>query len=219
MPTTTSPQVREPIPSGPQDLGTCPTCGPADIQISSGDGWRNVTRSRDPGPDGRYEIHPHQEWCPVLTGETPEVACLDCGAPVFGWDESPGVIVTVPHAGPNGMDGHLLGAMDEVQDKPFGMFGTTRKPAPDFDRVTVQPCGHDHRGSRAHQMLLAIRTARAEQAHREAEAIFAEHAELLEFVDGSEFSKLADRYRTAVRAGSGEAFGLLTAMRTLVDTL
>jgi hypothetical protein len=219
MPTTASPQVRQPIPNGPQALGTCPTCGPADIQISSGEGWQNVTRTQDPGPDGRYEIHPHHDWCPVLTGETPEVACLDCGAPVMEYDHSPGVIVTVPHAGPNGMDGHLLGAMDEIQDKPFGTFGTTRKPAPDFDRVTVRPCGHDHRGPQAHQMLLAIRTARAAQANREAEALFAEHAAVTDGAEAAGHGEVVQRWRQAVRSGSREASGLLAAIKVLVGSV
>ncbi len=212
MPTTTSPQVRQPISNGPQNIGTCPLCGPADIHISSGDGWRNVTRSQDPGPDGRHEVHPHLDWCPVLTGETPEVACLDCGAPVMEWTESPGIVVTVPGAGPNLTDGHWLGAADEEPDR-LAIWGSERKPAPDFDRVTVRPCGHDHRGSRAHEMLLAIRTVKAEQANREAEEMFARHAAVTDAAEAAGHIELVLRWQNAVRTGSREAVGLLAALR------
>lgn len=213
MPTTTSPQVRQPIPNGPQTIGTCPTCGPADIQISSGEGWYNVTRSQDPGPDGRYEVHPHLDWCPVLTGETPEVACLDCGAPVTEWSESPGVILTMPNAGPHGRDDHWLGNVEDPGYVRNSSWASKREPAPDFDRVTVKPCRHEHEGRRAHEMLLAIRTVKAEQAKREAEALFAEHAAVTDAAEAAGHTELVLRWQGAVRSGSREAAGLLAAIR------
>ncbi len=220
MPTTTSPQVRQPIPNGSHHIGTCPVCGSADVTISVDRPLADViTCSQDPGPDGRHVIHPHQEWCPVLTGETPEVACLDCGAPVNEWDESRGVILTMPGAGPMGRDDHWLGNVDDPGYARNSAWASKCEPAPDFDRVTVKPCGHQHEGRRAHEMLLAIRTARAARANREADAEIAKHAELLAFVDGSEFSKVSDRYRTAVRSGSPEAPGILAVMRLMADAL
>lgn len=213
MPATASPQVRAPLPNGTAgDFGSCPICYSAEIRLGS-DG--NRTRSVDPGPNGRYAIHPHHEWCPVLTGETPEVACLTCGAPVNEWSESPGVILTMPNAGPAGRDDHWLGNVEDPGYARNSAWASKREPAPDFDRVTVKPCGHEHEGRRAHEMLLAVRTARAARMNREAEATYAAYIAVTDAAEAAGHVELVLRWQDAVRTGSPEAVGLLAAIRVV----
>lgn len=213
MPATTSTQVKAPLPAGhtTMTVGTCPTCHCTEWAVGSD----THTRSDEPGADGRYVMHPHHDWCPVWTGETPELACTACGAPVLEWDFSAGVQVTVPHAGPSGRDDYALGTVDEV-GRHMG-FASKAEPCPEFDQLTVKPCGHELRGHEAHPIMDRLRELRLTWAQREADATLAQHAVLLPGACGAGHANLVELYRRAVYGRSKDAAGLLAAIRAVAD--
>lgn len=216
MPITTLPQVKDPLPEGATATpGTCPTCSCTELRIIERE--HNATRSAEPMADGRYEIHPHFDWCPVLSGVTPEVACLECGAPVWDIGHSPGVVLTMPNAGPYGRDDHWVGSRDDPGYRQNGRWATNEKAAPDFDKVTVGPCGHVHEGPRAHEQMAVMSRFLQAQAEREATDEFARHEGLTAAVEAAGMGVLVERWRHAVRTGSVEAVGLLAAIRVVGD--
>lgn len=186
---------------------------------SSTDGLSPHTTADEPDGDGVWWMWPHHDWCPKWTGETPAVACPACGAPVLGYDFSPGVVLTVPQAvilpGGRVADGHLVGTMDEVYEQPGASFHSKRESAPDFDKVTVSPCGHQLQGREGHEVLTALHTVAAEHAKVEAEAEIGRHADVLAAAEQAGHGNLAALYRAAVRRGSGEASGLLVAVKAV----
>ena len=200
-------------------IGTCTTCRCTDLS-SSHDGLSPHTKATEPDSDGVWWLWPHHDWCPTWTGEQPEVACPQCGAPVLAYDFSPGVVLTVPQAvvlpGGHVTDGHLLGSMDEVFDHPGAASYSKREAAPDFDKVMVSPCGHQLQGGEGRAVLTAVGKVAAAQAEAEADVEIARHAGLLTAVEAAGHGRLADAYRAAVRRRPGEVSGLLAAMKALV---
>lgn len=141
------------------------------------------------------------------------VNCPFCNAPTNGYDLEAGVQVTIPGAGPNGGPGTLLGAGDEVTGVPWGLGEV--KAAPDFNRLTLQPCGHVFRGFQSGAILEKVHQVADERHDAKAEATLDRHADLLGAAEAAGHGAVAEKYRQAVRAGSGEQQGLLTALKAL----
>ncbi len=195
-------------------VGCCHVCNRTRIEGSSRHGiitpW---TRSVEPVADGRYEMHPHERWCPVWTGETPEVACQHCGAPVTDLTYRFGYQVRVPWTPPFGNPGTLVGTLDEIDAHESAGGETTA--APQFDKADLTPCGHTVEGSQAHQMRDLFEQARAEHHRRKAEAEIASNGVVLAAAETAGHSTLVDQYQRAVLDGSADKVGLLAALRTL----
>ncbi|MFI2663372.1 hypothetical protein [Micromonospora carbonacea] len=218
MPATIA-HTREPLPDGANTrmrVGRCRTCNRTSIEGSSRHGIITPrTRSVEPDADGRYEMQPHELWCPVWTGETPEVACPHphCGAPVVGLTYRPGYQVRVPWTSPFGNPGTLVGTLDEIDASEAVGGETTADPR--FDKADLVPCGHTVEGSQAQQVRDLFEQVRDARHRREAEAEIARHAVVLAAADAAGHAVLVEQYRQAVLNGSTDKAGLLAALRTL----
>lgn len=211
------PQTRDPLPAGVTVTtigGPCRTCGPADIVFSLDNSWtRLTTRSVDPGPDGRYVIQGHNDWCPVWSGKQPRVAAPCCGAPVRSFHVTYAYWIVVPGAGPNGSDGYHLSTGDT--EARWGALASKRERAPQFDKATLHPCGHTVEGDDVRRVATDVNAAVAADRATTAEAAIERHQDVLTAAEAAGYEALAERYRAAVRGGDKTAAGLLEALRTL----
>ncbi len=202
--------TRERLPDGVDVVAygsSCRTCGAGGIDSEMIRSWRQVTRSEEPDEVGQYLIQPHHRWCPVWTGETAELPCPVCGAPVEGYDFENGYSLEVPDALAPGGVGHLVGSGDEVFGHPAARYvGATPKPAPSFSKMLVEPCGHELRGDVAYGVVTRAAEIRANRRRAEA---------LLQAATQAGHSQLVEAYRRAVRSRSRDASGLLAALRLL----
>lgn len=217
MPATIA-QTRDPLPDTANTrmrVGRCRTCNSTRMEGGSRGVTTPWTRSVEPVHGDQYEMQSHERWCPVWTGETPEVACPypHCGAPVTELTYRPGYQVRVPWTPPFGNPGTLLGTIDEIGD--HRTVGSETTPAPQFDKVDLQPCGHTVEGSDAQQVRRQFQQAEGKRWHREVEAEVARHADVLAAADTAGHGALVEQYRKAVLAGSADKSGLLAALRTL----
>jgi hypothetical protein len=218
MTTTWAPTwVREAL---PDDVRTfcfgelCRTCNQNTLSLHEA-----YTRSAEPDPDGQYHLQPHHDWCPVWTGETPELACPRCGAPVHSYDYSEGVSLEVPHA----LFGvaHLVGTAEEVYAHPDARYANTMAAPtlePALSKTTVSPCGHVLKGSDALHVVTRAAELRAEKHRAEADQTIADAQQLLDAAEHAGQHALARAYREAVRGHAATAPGLLAALRLLNTT-
>ncbi|MEU8023797.1 hypothetical protein AB0B88_16430 [Micromonospora haikouensis] len=209
-------QTRDPLPDGaPTEcaIGVCPVCGSHDVIVTPADALP-ITRSVEPGPDGRHVVHFHHDWCPVFTRETPAVACPICEAPVHTYTYRNGFMVTLPGAGPAGGPGTLVGTMADINPARL-VYGHQINPAPQYDKADVEPCGHTLEGEHAQQVDAKMREHAAADRERKTRATISEHADILDAAQRAGHEKVAQQYRRAVRTGSADASGLLAALRTL----
>lgn len=208
-------QTRDPLPDGVTSatIGTCPTCGPQTIVFNDCDEPR-ITRSTQPGPDGQYVAHGHAEWCPIwCTSEPVTHPAPCCGARIDGFtDRQHGVWLVLPGVMPDTENPVL-----EADAAPWQLAAATRRiPAPEFDRLTLIPCGHRLEGDKVHEAIAQLRQRVADIDHERAERALAEHADLLTRAEQAGYGALVDQYRAAVHASADTAAGLLAAIRTIV---
>jgi len=193
----------------------CRTCNAEEVSCD----WRQApyTRSTEP-PSGSnyYLVQPHEAWCPVWTGLVPDPACPDCGAPVYDVDISPGYSLSVPD--PVLGTAHIVGTADEVFAHPAARRAgavDAAKRVKSLDKVTVSPCGHTLRGDDFRRVLVRFVDLRRHRVRAEDDAVIAAAGPLLAAAEQAGQTALADAYRTAVRARSRDASGLLAALRIL----
>lgn len=109
----------------------------------------------------------------MATIELPTLVCPTCNLPVDWHSYEPGYAATVPGAGLDGGDAHMIGTSEQMSALPgYGPGGETRLDRhPDADIVTVHPCGHRMEGDDAARFMHAFLEARvlvAEQERRKA---------------------------------------------------
>lgn len=107
------------------------------------------------------------------TTDLPALVCPTCNTPVDWHTFDPGYAATVPGAGLDGGDAHMIGTSEQMSTVPgYGPGGETRlEPHPDADVVTVHPCGHRLEHDAAHRFIQAFHEAQvlvAEQERRKA---------------------------------------------------
>lgn len=148
------------------------------------------------------------------TAEGLGVDCPACNSAASGYELDAGVQITVPGGGPGGGPGTLLGAGDEVR------WGSGEvKAAPDFNRVTLHPCGHTFRGFEGgNDLLQRIRQVVDERNAAAAAATLAQHGELLRVAEAIGHGAVVEKYRQAVRARSRTEQGLLVTLRVLTES-
>lgn len=139
----------------------------------------------------------------VLLGQEPQpVYCLECGIKVDGFRHQLGYAVT-PYRGSNEV---FVGQMDDIPDR--AKFGVDRQieSAPDFDKLTLRPCGHVVPAWARARMYRELLTASAQvaanaRAERQQKAADRIHAALTEAaVDGTDLRQVAEiAAREAVR--------------------
>ncbi|MEU0078436.1 hypothetical protein ABZY58_11115 [Micromonospora tulbaghiae] len=196
----------------------CRTCGRGELEFTGGRLDTPTTRSVRPGPDGLYQVQPHHRWCPVYTGQTPEVGCPRCGAPVEGIDYRPGYQARVPAVGPDGRirDDHVVGTLDGLHaELPATLVTAQPRPAPQFDKAYLALCGHTVEGADAQRVFRQVRDVADRRRREQAEATIERHAGLLSSAEAAGYGQLVLRYRQAVHCRSADAPGILTALRTV----
>jgi hypothetical protein len=209
--------TRDPLPADVTTATVGPACGTCHSDTYLTDSTMPpLTRSTEPNPaDGLYVVQLHQSCCPVWTGETPDLPCPTCGAPVESHEFTPGYSLAVPH--PVFGTAHIVGTAQEVFDHPDAVFVpmAEAEPVPSMDRATVSPCGHVLQGEAAHRFMSRAAELRAVKRRAEAEALIAAAQPLLDSAEAAGQQPLARAYREAVRARSTTAPGLLVALQTL----
>ncbi|MEV5819384.1 hypothetical protein AB0L22_09425 [Micromonospora haikouensis] len=218
MPATIA-QTRQPLPADANTrmrVGRCRTCNNRRVEGGSRGVTTPWTRSVEPVHGDQYEVQYHELWCPVWTGETPQVACPHphCGAPVTEVTYRPGYQVRVPWTSPYGNPGTLVGTLDEI-DVGAETFGSETIPDPQFDKADLAPCGHTVEGTQAQQVRGQFQQVLEGRRRRDAEAEIARHADVLAAAETAGHSVLVEQYRQAVIMGSTDRSGLLAALRTL----
>lgn len=217
--TTAAPAwTRERLPAGVEVVeisrAACRTCGPTILGSDMLESWHRITRTVEPDGSGRYTIQPHQGWCPVWTGDLPDLPCPRCGAPVETIKHERGYSLAIPDArAPRGV-GHLVGTADEVFGHPASVF-TQPEPEPSLDQATVGPCGHTFQGAAAHHIIDLGDELRRAHLRDEADVILTGMARLLGAAERAGHGALVEAYRTAVRGRTRDVSGLLAALRIL----
>lgn len=199
---------------------TCTVCRQQTITLTGRPDRIPETRSVDPDPDtGRYLVQPHERWCPVWTGQAPELPCPECGAPVHDYEYAPGYSLAVPDA----LFGvaHLVGTAEEIFGNPAARavpFNTATLE-PSLSTTSVSPCGHILKGAAALKVVTRGAELRAAAARAEADKVIADAQGLLSAAEAAGQPRLADAYRQAVRTRAATAPGLLAALNLLDTTV
>lgn len=143
--------------------------------------------------------------------------CPVCGAPVEHLERCLGYHLEVPD--PVHGTAHLVGTADKLFRHPAAVLAASTSPRrePSLDKVTVSPCGHILLGDTAHRFTARAAELRAEQARTVADTAVADAAELIARAEAVGQPALAEAYVAAVHARSGDARGLLRALRTIVE--